>query len=157
MASLESKINDFLSQKNIGVVGVSNAKPGVANSIYKKLRDSGYQVYAINPNADEVEGDTCYPSLESTPVKVDAVVIGTRPEVTEKIVEDCERLGIKRVWMHHSFNALGSSRSDKAVEYCHEHDISVIPAGCPMMFCEPVDFGHKCMRWMARMTGNLPK
>jgi hypothetical protein len=84
------------------------------------------------------------------------VVIITRPEVTEQIVHDCTDAGVRRVWMHQSMAAKGSSVSPTAVEYCHRHDITVIAGACPMMFGEGVDFGHACMRWVLKLTGGLP-
>ena len=88
---------------------------------------------------------------------VDGVVVVTRPEVAEQIVRQCTELGISRVWMHRALGFLGTSVSEKAIELGRENNITVIPGGCPMMFCEPVDFGHKCMRWVLYLTGGLPK
>ena len=157
MPTLSENVDDFLAQKRIAVAGVSRNKDstGVANGIYRKLRDAGYQVFAVNPNADTVEGDPCYPNLKAIPEPVDGVVIGTRPEIAEQIVNECAEVGVKRVWMHRSFGQ--GSVSDEATKFCLENDITVIPGGCPMMFCEPVDFGHKCMRWWLVLTGGLPK
>ena len=126
-----------------------------SNSIYRKLKENGYQVFAINPNAKTVGGDPCYPNLKSLPQRVDAVVISTRPEVAEEIVHECAEVGVSRVWMHRSFGQ--GSVSDAATKFCKQNNILVIPGGCPMMFCEPVDFGHKCMRWVLGLTGGLPK
>jgi hypothetical protein len=155
--SIQPVVDDFLKQKRIAVVGVSATKQDAANFIYRTLRERGYEVYAINPNAAQVEGDTAYPDVKSTPEKPDAAVIVTRPEVTEQVVRECDEAGIKRVWMHHSLDMLGRSSSPKAVQYCQEHGIAVISGGCPMMFLEPVDFGHKCMRTVSRWMGHLPK
>jgi predicted CoA-binding protein len=83
------------------------------------------------------------------------VVIITRPEITEHIVRDCADADVHRVWMHQSL-AKGSSISPEAVEYCRQHDISVIAGACPMMFGPDVDFGHKCMRWLMKLSGGLP-
>ena len=83
------------------------------------------------------------------------MVIVTRPESADEIVRQCADLGVTRVWMHRSFGQ--GSVSQSAVDFCHEHNIPVIAGGCPMMFCQPVDFGHKCMRWVLRITGGLPK
>jgi hypothetical protein len=152
--TLKTMATDFLAQKRIAVAGVSRTEQDAANTIYKKLRDSGYTVFPINPKAETVEGDTCYPNLKSIPGGVDGVVIVTKPEVTEQIVRECAEVGVKRVWMHKS---MGNSVSDEAVQFCREHDIHVIPGGCPMMFCEPVDFGHKCLRWLLGVTGRLPQ
>jgi hypothetical protein len=49
-----------------------------------------------------------------------------------------------------------SSVSPAAVEYCRQHDISVIAGACPMMYGDGVDLGHKCMRLILRLTGGLP-
>ena len=153
MATLKEMTSDFLAQQRIAVAGVSRTENDAANSIYRKLRDHGYTVFAVNPNADTVEGDPCYPDLKSIPGGVDGVVIVTTPAVTEQIVRQCSEAGVPRVWMHRNF-AEGST-SDEAVRYCQEHGIDVIPAGCPMMFCAP-DFGHRCMKWIMQMTGRLP-
>jgi len=155
MPALKESVDDFLAQKRIAVLGVSRGGREAANTVYRKLRGAGYQVFAVNPNADEVEGDTCYPNLTSIPAGVEAVVIATSPEVTESVVRDCAEQGISRVWMHRSFGK--GSVSQAAADFCRDNNITVIPGGCPMMFCAPVDFGHTCMRWILNLTGGLPK
>jgi predicted CoA-binding protein len=154
MSTMKETVSNFLAQGRLAVVGVSRSG-GAANSVYKKLRDAGYQVFAVNPNASEVEGDACYANLRAIPGGVDGVVIATHPKVTDQIVRECAEAGISRIWMHRSFGQ--GSVSLEAVDYCRENNIIIIPGGCPMMFCEPVDFGHKCMRWILNLTGGLPK
>lgn len=81
---------DFLAQRRIAVVGVSGDGAGHgANAVYLRLRERGYAVFAVNPNAKTVEGDPSYPDLRSIPDGVDAVVIGTAPQRAEAIVRDC--------------------------------------------------------------------
>jgi hypothetical protein len=155
MPTLKEAVDDFLAQKRIAVAGVSRSGGEAANTVYRKLRGAGYQVFAVNPSADEVEGDTCYPNLKSIPGGVEAVVIATSPEVTESVVRDCAEQDISRVWMHRSFGK--GSVSQAAADFCRDNNITVIPGGCPMMFCTPVDFGHRCMRWILNLTGGLPK
>jgi len=101
------------------------------------------------------DGDRCYPDVRSIPGGVDGVVVVTRPETTARIVRDCNDAGVRRVWMHQSIGK-GSSVSPEAVEYCRQHDISVIAGACPMMYGSGVDFGHTCMRWILKLTGGLP-
>src|SRR5262249_25042166 len=96
-----------------------------------------------------------YPDLKSIPGGVDGVVIITRPETTDQIVRDCSDAGVRRVWMHAGLGT-GSSVSKEAIEYCRKHDISVIAGACPLMYCDHVDFGHKCSRWLMKITGKLP-
>lgn len=155
--TLETKVNDFLAQKRIAVAGVSrdNRHHPAGNLIYRRLKTTGHDVFALNPHMQTFDGDRCYPDLQSIPDGVDAVVIVTRPETTERIVRDCTEAGVSHVWMHRSA-AKGSSVSPEAVEYCRQHDIRVIAGACPMMFGSGVDFGHRCVRWFLGLTGGLP-
>lgn len=156
MNDLRAAVDEFLSQRRIAVAGVSRNGGEAANLVYRKLRAAGFEVFAVNPKATEVEGDPCYPDLHSIPGgEIDGVVIATHPDVTGQVVEECAQAGIRRVWMHRSFGA--GSVSEDAVRRCHELGIAVIPGACPMMFCAPVDAGHRCMRWVLRLTGGLPK
>jgi len=154
---VNAKIHDFLAQKRIAVAGVSGntQQHPVGSLIYRRLKKTGHQVFAVNPRLQTFDGERCYPNLQSIPGGVDGVVIVTRPETTERIVHDCSDAGVRRVWMHQSL-AKGSSVSPAAVDYCRRHDISVIAGACPMMYGDGVDLGHTCMRWMLRVTGGLP-
>ena len=156
--TLDTKVHDFLAQKRLAVAGVSRDKSHhpVGNLIYRRLKTTGHEVFALNPHTQTFEGDRCYPDLRSIPGGVDGVVIITRPEVTEQIVHDCNDAGVRRVWMHQSMAKGSTSVSPQAVEYCRQHDIIVIAGACPMMYGDGVDFGHACMRWMLKLTGGLP-
>jgi predicted CoA-binding protein len=155
--TFEMKVHDFLAQKRIAVAGVSrnNSHHPTGNLIYRRLKATGHAVFPVNPNMETFEGERCYPDLGSIPGGVDGVVIVTRPDVTERIVHDCTEARVSRVWMHQSIGK-GSSVSPEAVEYCRQHDISVIAGACPMMYGDGVDFGHRCMRWFLGLTGGLP-
>lgn len=149
-------VQDFLAQRHIAVAGVTRSRPNeAANAIYRKLKNAGYRVYAINPNAEQVEGDPCYPDVQHLPESVDGIVLVTKPDISEKLTEACIDAGIRRIWMHRSFGE--GSVSTHAVEQCLAHGVSVIAGGCPMMFCEPVDVPHKCIRWLLRVGGKLPR
>ena len=156
MPTINEAAQDFLAQKRIAVVGVSRTPAGHgANPVYRRLRERGYEVFAVNPNADIVEGDTCYHDLRSIPGGVDAVVIGTTPAVTESVVRDCHELGIGRVWMHRGFGT--GSVSEAAADYGRQNGMSIIAGGCPLMFEPTSDPGHKVMRWMFSLGGNVPR
>jgi predicted CoA-binding protein len=157
-STLQEKVNDFLSQERIAVAGVSRSKnsPGAANAIYRRLRDNGYQVYAINPNADEVEGDHCYHSVKDIPEKVDGIVIATPESATDQVVQDCAEAGVNRVWMHNGIHAMGTSVSKSAVDFCQQHNMTVIAGACPLMFGKPSDGFHRFMRRGLGLFGRLP-
>jgi predicted CoA-binding protein len=156
MVTVKDAATTFLASKRIAVTGVSRtpASHG-SNIVYKRLRERGYEVSAVNPNADEVEGDPCYHSLAEVPGGVDAVVIATRPEAAEATVHECDDLGIKQVWMHRSFG--GGSVCDAATVYGREHGMTVIDGGCPLMFEPTADTGHKVMRALLTPFGKVPR
>lgn len=148
--------SELLANKRIAVTGVSrHPQDHGSNSVYKRLRERGYEVFAVNPNVDRVEGDKCYHDLKSIPGGVGAVVIGTRPERAEATVRECAELGIKHVWMHRGPGA--GSVSAAATAYGRQQGISVIPGGCPLMFGPTSDGGHRAMKLLFTLTGAVPK
>lgn len=155
--SLDGKVGDFLAQKRIAVAGVSRNKSNhpAGNLIYRRLKDTGHEVFPVNPHMPTFEGSRCYPDLKSIPGGVDGVVIITRPETTACIVRECAEAGVRRVWMHSS-TAKGSSVSADAVQFCNQNDITVIAGACPMMYGPGVDFGHTCLRLFLKLSGGLP-
>ena len=156
MATIKQAASDFLSNKRVAVTGVSRT-PGShgSNVVYKRLRERGYDVFAVNPNAEQVEGDRAYPDLRSIPGGVDAVVIATRPETADETMRNCVELGIRHVWMHRGPGA--GSVSETATAYGREHGIIVIDGGCPCMFGPTADPGHKTMRFVFTLTGHVPR
>jgi predicted CoA-binding protein len=156
MTAIKDAASEFLAHKRVAVTGVSRTPESHgSNAVYKRLRERGYEVFAVNPNADQVEGDRAYHDLRSIPGGVEAVVIGTRPELAEGTVRECAELGVNHVWMHRGPGAGSVSRA--ATAYGREHGITVIDGGCPCMFGPTADLGHKAMRVAFSLTGNVPK
>ena len=156
MSTIRQAVTDFLANRRIAVTGVSREGGNHgANIVYQRLRDRGYEVFAVNPNADTVEGDVCYHDLEAIPGGVQAVVIGTRPSYAEDTMRRCAEMGIRHVWMHRAFG--NGSVSEKATEFGRTHGITVIDGGCPLMFGATSDPGHKIIRAFGTLTGNVPR
>jgi predicted CoA-binding protein len=154
MQSVNEAATAFLANKRVAVTGVSRTpKTHGSNTVYRRLRDRGYDVFAVNPNADTVEGDPSYQDLQSIPGGVDAVVIGTRPEFAEGTMRECAELGITQVWMHRGPGA--GSVSDAATDYGRRHGITVIDGGCPLWFAPVSDLGHRITRLV--YAGHMPK
>lgn len=156
MVTTKEAASRFLAHHRIAVTGVSRdpAKHG-ANVVYRRLRDRGYEVFPVNPNAAEVEGDATFPDLASIPGGVEAVVIATRPERAEATVAECEQLGIREVWMHRSVD--GGSVCDRATVRGRASGMTVIDGGCPLMFPPTADLPHKVMRFVLTRTGKVPR
>lgn len=157
---VDTLVEEFLAQKKIAVVGVSDQRETGCNTAYHRFKEAGYAVSAVNPRLTTFEGAPCYPDLGSIPEKPDAVFILTNPRVTEEIVRQCADLGIKHVWMHclmgtkPGLAANMTSVSGDAVQMCRDNGITVIPGTCPNQFLNP-DFGHRLMRMMMRTLGFL--
>ncbi|MCD6467568.1 MAG: CoA-binding protein [Methanomicrobia archaeon] len=118
-------MEDFLNKKNkIAVIGVSNNHEKWGYKVYKTLKSSGFDVYAVNPKYTKIDSDRCFPDLRSIPEKLDEVITIVPPKVTENIVRLCKELGIKKVWMQ------PGSESEDAVRYCKENGIDVMYNAC---------------------------
>lgn len=156
MVDIRQAADRFLASRRIAVTGVSrNPTNHGGNVVYQRLRERGYEVFAVNPNADTIEGDPCFTDLKSIPGGVDAVVIATRPSIADQTMRECVDLGIDQVWMHRSFGA--GSVSEEATAYGREHGVTVIDGGCPLMFEPCDDGGHRFMRRVFTWTGKVPR
>lgn len=156
MTTIAEAAKDFLACRRIAVTGVSRepASHG-GNIVYKRLRERGYEVFAVNPNATTLEGDPAYPDLRSIPGGVEAVVIATRPDRAEATVREAADLGVTRAWMHRAFG--GGSVSAAATAVGRERGMTVIDGGCPLMFGPTSDGGHKVMCSLLKLTGKVPR
>jgi predicted CoA-binding protein len=153
---IKQAASEFLACKRVAVTGVSRTpKDHGSNVVYKRLRDRGYDVFAVNPNAENVEGDRSYHDLRSIPGGVEAVVIATRPDTAEETMRECAELGIEHVWMHRGPGP--GSVSPTAAAFGRDNGISVIDGGCPCMFGPTADAGHKVMRAVLTLSGNVPR
>jgi predicted CoA-binding protein len=156
MPTLKEAAAEFLAKRRIAVTGVSRTPQSHGgNVVYNRLRQRGYDVFAVNPNADRVEGGQCFRDLKSIPGGVEAVVIATRPECAEATLRECADLGIQHVWMHRSFG--GGSVSHTAAAWGREHGIRVIEGGCPLMFGAASDPAHKFIRFVGTLMGRVPR
>ncbi len=154
MSKVPGQVAGFLEGRRFAVAGVSRKGDVAANAVLKKLMKAGFEAFPVNPNATEVEGVTCYPDIAAVPGPLDGAVIATHPDASATVVRQCADAGVKRVWFHRSFG--NGSVSVEAVAECERLGIEAIVGGCPLMFCEPVDVAHRCMRWWLQRKGRVP-
>lgn len=144
-------IDEFLAQRSLAVVGVSRQQRKFGNKVYKDLTAKGYKVFAVNPNAREIDGKPCYPHLKDLPEPVGGVVLVIPPSETSRVAREAVEAGIFRIWMQQG------SESREAIEFCEKEGIDVIHGMCIMMFAEPVAHFHRFHRWLWRILGKVPK
>jgi uncharacterized protein len=89
----------MLEKKIWAVIGANNDPDKFGNIIYKRLKSEGYTVYPINPMYEEVEGDPCYPDLESLPQKPEVLDMVVSPKRGKAFIEEAANLGIKNIWL----------------------------------------------------------
>lgn len=154
MKPVPEQVARFFGEKKIAVIGVSRRENQPGNAILKKLRGAGHVVFPVNPNTATVMGEKCYPDIGSLPDQAGAAVITTRADVSAKLAEQCVGAGVRHVWFHRSFGQ--GSVSQAAVRVCEKNGIHCLAGGCPMMYCEPVDIAHRCMRWFLGVSKRLP-
>jgi len=147
----KAMVDDFLAQRTLAVVGVSRKAEKFGNLVYRELKAKGYRVFPVNPHAEDVAGERCYPSLSALPEPVGGVVIVVPPAETERVVQDAAAAQIRRVWMQQG------AESGAALRFCEDNGMSVVSGECIMMFASPIGFGHGMHRWVWGLLGKLPK
>jgi len=121
-------ITKLLDNHNVfAVVGVSKNENKYGNKVYKDLKSAGYRVYPVNPKETEILGDQCYKDLYHLPEKPDVVNIVTPPEVTKRIVQDCKKIGIDKIWLQ------PGAESDEIIAYCKKNSMLCVHDVCVMM------------------------
>jgi uncharacterized protein len=144
-------VDDFLTQRTLAVVGASRDPKKFGNMVYKDLRAKGYRVFPVNPNADAIEGDRCYPSLSALPEPVGGVLVVVPPAETERVTREAAQAGIRRVWMQQG------AESEAAIRFCEANGIAAVHGECILMFARPLAFFHRPHRWVWGLLGKLPK
>jgi uncharacterized protein len=148
-------INDFLEQKRIAVVGISRDAASFSSVVAKELMKRGYDVVPVNPQTAGLLGQRCFANVKDIQPPVDAALLMTTPDVTDNVVVDCAEAGIRRVWMHRAGGK--GAVSDKAIEFCRDHGIAVVPGQCPLMFLPQTARFHRLHGWVRKITGRYPE
>ena len=147
-------VQDFLGQKRLAVVGVSRKPEDFSRKLFLELRDRGYDVVPVNPEAAEIDGQKCFAHLQDVQPPVDGALLMTSPSASETVVQECASAGIKRVWMYRA--AGDGAVSPQAVRFCESHSISIIPGECPLMFLPHGAWFHRLHGVVRKITGKYP-
>ena len=148
-------IEDFLAQKRIAMIGVSRNPKDFSVALFEELRKQGYDMVPVNPKVSAVLGQPCYARVQDIQPPVDAALLMTTPEITDEVVTDCADAGIRRIWMYRAGGK--GAVSEKAVAFCQEHGIQVIPGQCPFMFLPGAAGVHKFHGFFRKITRRYPK
>jgi predicted CoA-binding protein len=101
--------------RTVAVVGLSPDVERPSFRVASYLQEHGYKIIPVNPNFNEILGETSYPDLASIAEPVDVIDIFRRAEETPAIVEEAIAKGAKAVWMQEGVvNRTAASRARKA-------------------------------------------
>jgi uncharacterized protein len=154
MNTLE-RIQDFLGQKRLAIVGVSRKPQDFSRALFREFQKRGYDVVPVNPVVREIEGRPCFASVRDIQPPVSTVLLMTPPAVTEAVARDCADAGVQRVWMYRAGGS-GGAVSAMAVEFCESKGMAVIPGECPLMFLANSAWFHRFHGWVKKITGSYP-
>ncbi len=146
---MDKAIQDFIQAKRVAVVGVSRTGKKFGNSIVTELKQRGYQVFIVHPEAKEIGGDTCYPNLAALQGKIDSVLICLPPQKSEAVLREAAAIGITRVWLQQG------AQSPAALAAANELGIHPVVGKCILMYAPPVSSFHGWHRAFARLFGQL--
>jgi predicted CoA-binding protein len=131
MASIEL-VRDFLGQKRLAFVGVSQRPKDYSRALFREFCARGYEAIPVNPAVAEIEGRRSFARVSDIDPVPDGVVALTSSAVTERLVGEWIEAGVKRVWMCRT--AGKGAVSEEAVGRCQAHGVAVVAGECPFMF-----------------------
>lgn len=111
----------------IAVVGVSENPDKYGHKIFRDLIKNNYNVVGINPKTKKILGQKIYPSLSVLPQTPDLVITVVPSQITQKTVEECHNLGIKKIWMQ------PGSESEAAIKLAQSYNLNLTYNACLMI------------------------
>jgi predicted CoA-binding protein len=145
-----AQIQDFLTPKKMAIAGVSRDEKKFGYQIYHDLTEKGFEIFPINPNADNIKGSKCYRNVSELPDDVKHLLIITPKEQTEAIVSEGISKGIKNMWIQQM------SETKESIALAEKNGINVITHYCIYMFTEPVKGFHRFHRGLTKLFGKYP-
>ena len=150
MASLD-QINAFLGPKKLAIAGVSRNPKKFGRHVYEHLKTNGYELFPVNPNAEDINGDKVYQKLSELPEGVDKLFVVTPKSQTTAIVREAVEAGIKDIWVQQQ------SETDEVMEMVDKNDVNLISKECIFKFAEPVKGIHGFHRFLSKAFGKYPR
>lgn len=144
-------IQKFLEPRKMAIAGASRNLKKFGGVVFKELRDKGFSLYPVNPNAGEIQGVKCYKSVDELPADVEHLLILTSKEETNSVVQAAIEKGIKMIWIQQK------SETTEAVANIEKAEIPLIYNKCIMMFASPVKGVHGFHRFLSKTFGSYPK
>lgn len=109
---------------NIAVVGLSDKPDRTSYMVAEAMQHRGYKIIPVNPNAEHILGETCYPTLSDIPEKVHIVNVFRRSETVVPVAEEAVKIGAKVFWLQQGI------MNDEAAQIAKNGGLDVIMDRC---------------------------
>lgn len=146
-----NEIQKFLEPRKIAIAGASRNPKKFGGAVLKELKEKGFTLYPVNPNADEIQGLKCYRTVLDLPDDVNQLFIVTPRQETKAVVDAAIQKEMKMIWIQQK------SETPEAVKAVEDAGIPVIYKKCIMMFADPVKGPHNFHRFFVKLFGGYPK
>lgn len=146
---MDVTVEEFLTGKRFAIVGVSRSGKKFGNTIQTEMKERGYQMYIVHPEAEEIGGDKCYPALSALPGVVDGVVICVPPQQAGEAMRQAVEAGIKNIWLQQG------AQSPAVLKQAGELGVKPVTGKCILMYAQPVRSFHNWHRFFAKLFGQL--
>ena len=146
---MNQMIDDFVNSKKIAVVGISRSGKKFGNMAARELKAKGYEIFLIHPEAQEIDGLTCYPDLKSLSGIVDALWISIPAQKVPAVLEEAAQIGLKKIWLQQG------AWSKEVQQSIDRLELPVVTKKCIMMYAKPVQSVHKFHRTIKSIFGRI--
>ncbi len=146
---MDQAILDFVAGRRIAVVGASRHGRKFGNVAGAELAARGYHVVLVHPEAKEIAGAPCRPSLSAVRDEVDGVLVAVRPGVVPAVLRESAAAGLRNVWLQQG------AESPEALALARELGLSLVARKCVLMYAPPVRGIHRFHRALAGLFGRL--
>lgn len=150
MKTTRKSIETFFASRKIAIAGVSRDPKKFGHSVFKELKEKGFDVYPVNPNTENINGTPCFHSVSALPLDVRSLLILTPKPQTMQLVKDAVEKGIDNIWIQQF------SETKEVLEYLSGKPLNVITRECILMWVEPVKSVHKFHKTIRKIFGLLP-
>ena len=150
MKATRKSIETFLSSRKLAIAGVSRDPKKFGHSIFKELKEKGFEVYPVNPNTDNINGTPCFHSISALPLDVRSLVILTPKPQTLQLVKDAVEKGMDNIWIQQL------SETKESLAYLSGRPLNLVSNECILMWIEPVKSVHKFHKTIRKIFGLLP-
>ena len=146
---MDTLIENFITSKRIALIGISRSGKKFGNAAAKELIRRGYEIYPVHPEAEEIDGITCYPDLKSLNGKAEALLISIPPGRVPPVLEEAAKVGLNKIWLQQG------SWSKEVQLTADKQGLQIVSKKCILMYAPPVTSVHKFHRAIKSFFGGL--